>query len=207
MTGTYVTVEGIGGSGKTTAMTLLAEWLLGQGIDIVLAKEPAGTEFGRAIRSLVIGQEGLGPLTEAFLFEADRSQNFATLVLPSLNEGKLVLSDRGPDGTMVHQGVLGGVSPPLIQAMTEASTRGRKPDLTILIDVPAEVAYERTIGRPDKDKFDERGLETFQRLRAAYLQLAAAEPERIRIVNGSRAAEEVQTEMRALVALAAGLES
>lgn len=191
-TAKYLCLEGIGGCGKSTQIGLLAEWLRSRAIEVVTVKEPGVTPFGSRIRELAIGTEDITPLTEAFLFEADRSHTFGATVLPMLDQGRWVVSDRSPFGTVVFQGILGGVDHELIDAMTFAATTGRLPDLALLLDVRASEAHRRAIARAEQDdKFDARGLEFFESMREAYLEVASRYPERIAIVDGESSPKQV----------------
>lgn len=192
MTGKYVCLEGIGGCGKSTQIVMLSAWLRNRGIEPVVVKEPGRTPFGVKIRELAIGNERITPLTEAFLFEADRSHTFDATVLPALDQERWVVSDRSPLGTVVFQGIIGGVDTKLIDAMTFAATAGRRPDLAILIDVSAEEAHRRAMARAEQDdKFDARGLAFFERMRGAYLDVAKRYPDRVEVVSGEVPPEQV----------------
>jgi len=191
-TGTYLCLEGVGGCGKSTQIVLLAAWLRARGIEPAIVKEPGLTPFGTKVRELAIGTEEITPLTEAFLFEADRSHTFGSTVLPTLQQGRWVVSDRSPFGTIVFQGILGGVDQDLIDAMTFAATAGHLPDLALLIDLSAEEAHRRAQARAEQDdKFDARGLGFFEKMRVAYLTVAELYPERIEVVAGEQPPEQV----------------
>jgi len=192
MTGKYLCLEGMGGCGKSTQIGLLSAWLHNRGIEFVVVKEPGLTPFGAKIRELAIGSEGITPLTEAFLFEADRSHTFGATVLPALQQERWVVSDRSPFGTIVFQGIIGGVDPALIEAMTLAATSGHLPDLALLIDVSPGEAHRRAEARAEQDdKFDARGIAFFERMREAYLKVAELYPDRVEVVSGEDSPEQV----------------
>lgn len=198
--GKYVTFEGMGGSGKSTQVSRVKEWFEARGQPAVFIKEPGTHDFGERIRELVLGREDLDSLTEALLFEADRSYSFAQVVLPALERGLWVISDRGPDGTEVFQGILGSVQLDLIEAITSATTRGKVPDRTILLQVSPTIAFERSQRRGvTNDKFDERGLKFFERLYDAYKELATRHAERIVVVDGSRAVDQITRDVIAII--------
>jgi dTMP kinase len=195
--GRYITLEGIGGCGKTTQMPMLVAWLRAKGKSVVEAKEPGLSEVGRTIRKMVLENTDLDPLTEAFLFEADRSNTFRTVVFPALQNGDWVVSDRGPFGTEVFQGILGSVDRELISRMTLAATRGRLPDLAFWLDIPAELAAQRLAARNDsRDKFDERGLEYLRKMRDAYVQLREEYPHHVVRIAADVRLEDVRSQIR-----------
>jgi len=198
--GKYITFEGISGSGKTTQIALTYQWFKDTGRPALVMKEPGPNEFGQRIRELALARDDLDSLTEAFLFEADRSYSFHQSVLPALKEGIWVLSDRGPDGTEVFQTIIGAANTDLVRSMTAAATEGKLPDRTILLDIPPRVAYERFLSRgTHDDKFDERGSSFFAEMHRAYEELADRYPARIVKVNGVRALQEIQLDVRKII--------
>ena len=217
MNGTYISLVGIGGCGKSTQAPLLAGWLREHGKPVIEVAEPGSTGLGLIVREQVLNEGSkMDPLTEAFLFESARSRLFVETILPALEREEWVLSDRGPDDTEVFQGIVGGVDLELVQRMTLAATRGRLPDLTLLIDVNPKTGLGRAKGRgkvirntpqhnfipelfgPTDDKFDEQGLDLFKRLRDAYVELEARCEHVVRI-DGEGERQAVQDRIRVAV--------
>ncbi len=199
MRGKFITFEGGEGSGKSTHTARLAERLRAAGIDVLLTREPGGSPGAEIIRHVILSglAKPLGTETEAILFAAARDDHVRTTILPALEAGRWVICDRFIDSTRVYQGVLGNVDPRLIRRL-ERITVGEeaKPDLTILLDVPATVGLARAQKRRGEgaaDRFESESVEFHEKLRAAYRALAAAEPQRIVVIDG-RAPRDVVAE-------------
>jgi dTMP kinase len=206
--GLLISFEGLDGAGKSTQMSMLERWLEAHHIPFVHTREPGGTPLGIEIRQLLLNRPELAivPLAEAFLFQADRAQHFATLVIPALHEGKLVLSDRCFDASIAYQGFARGVDVELIKQLSLLATQGYKPDLTILLDLDPSEVYRRTdIGtdqsgtREVRTRFDSEGEEFHKRVQGGFRALARAYPERIKVVDASRTPEEIHKEIVGLV--------
>jgi dTMP kinase len=203
--GRFITVEGPDGSGKTTAARHLAEWLRGRGISTVLTHEPGGTPLGDEVRRLVLHlrdvSDTLDPRADALLFAAGRAQHVARVIRPALERGEWVVCARYLDSSLAYQGAGYGNDPADLRRLQEFATYGLLPDLTILLDVPVEVGLERTRRRAEWNRFeDTEQVAFFERVRAEYLRLAAAEPDRFRVVDGSGSVEAADASIRALVA-------
>lgn len=206
--GRLISFEGLDGAGKSTQISMLTRWLEAQHVPFLQTREPGGTPLGNEIRQLVLHRPDLTivPLAEAFLFQADRAQHFATLVIPALQEGKLVLTDRCFDASIVYQGFARGLDVALIENLSLLATEGYKPDLTILLDLdPSQVssrtdtAQDLTGMREQRTRFDDE-VETFhQHVRAGFLTLARAHPERIKVINAANEPEEIHQEIVKLV--------
>jgi dTMP kinase len=200
--GLFITLEGGDGSGKSTQAGLLAEWLQGGGRTVVRTREPGGTEVGVAIREIVLHHRGeVSPRAEALLYAADRAQHIATLVRPALERGEVVIQDRYLDSSVAYQGagrVLGG---PEVRDLSLWAAEGLLPHLTLLLDLDETAAR----GRLDADKkvFDrleaEKG-EFHARVRAAFLDLAAAEPDRFLVLDASLPVADLAAQIRTRVA-------
>lgn len=196
----FITFEGLDGSGKTTQLDLLVEHLRSQGRDFVVTREPGGTSFGERIRDilLAVGNE-MTIHSEAFLFAAARAELASSVVRPALAMGRSVLCDRYLDSSIAYQAYGGGLPPEFVVAINEMGTGALRPHRTILLDVPAEVALSRLSAEPGKrNRMESKPTDYYRRVREGYLELAAAEPRRIRIVDGDRAIGDIQAEIRAL---------
>src|SRR5262245_56021303 len=190
--GKLITFEGIDGCGKSTQMRLLERYLAERGVTVVSTREPGGTELGKKIRSALLdgGKGSVEPLAELLLYAADRAHHVRRVILPALNEGKVVLSDRFYDATTVYQGYARGFDLTLVNQLNELATGGLKPDLTLLFDLEVEIGLKRTRKRGDgtdemaagPDRLDQEPLEFHERVRAAYLEIAAREPQRFRVI-------------------------
>ena len=193
--GKLITFEGIDGCGKTTQMRLLGQYLTERGFAVVPTREPGGTELGRKVRSALLdgGAGSVEPLAELLLYAADRAQHVRRVILPALSLGKVVLSDRFYDATTVYQGYARGFDLELINQLNELATGGLKPDLTLLFDLDVETGLKRTMRRGDgtgvtaarPDRLDQEPVEFHERVRQAYLDIAAREPQRFRVIPSS----------------------
>lgn len=189
MAGIFITFEGIDGCGKSTQLRMLASALRLRSHDVITTREPGGTSFGKRLRAALLDiRETVDPLSELLLFAADRAQHVRTLLVPALEAGKIVISDRYADSTIVYQGCRGFDRQILNQVITLA-TEGLTPDLTFLLDIsPSEcrrrMESSRT-GRRANDRFDNESLAWHERLHAFYRQRAQEEPERIRLIDAS----------------------
>jgi dTMP kinase len=190
--GKLITFEGIDGCGKSTQMRLLGQYLTERGVAVVSTREPGGTELGRKVRSALLdgGAGSVEPLAELLLYAADRAQHVRRVILPALSLGKVVLSDRFYDATTVYQGYARGFDLELVNQLNALATGGLKPDLTLLFDLDVETGLKRTMRRGDgtgmtaarPDRLDQEPVEFHERVRQAYLDIAAREPERFRII-------------------------
>ncbi len=201
--GRFITLEGPDGSGKTTAARHLAEWLRSRGVDAVITGEPGGTPLGDEIRRIVLHHRGvaddLDPRADALLFAAQRAQHVARLIRPALERGEWVVCARFLDSSLAYQGAGYGIAEAAMRELQVFATEGLVPDMTILIDVPVEIGLGRK-RRGQWNRFeDTEGAAFFEEVRAAYLRLAAAEPERFRVVDGSGTVPEVDEAVQALV--------
>jgi dTMP kinase len=189
MGGHFITFEGGEGSGKSTHAEALAAQLRERGIDVVVTREPGGSPGAEVIRHLLLSgvAKPLGAETETILFAAARDDHVRTTIAPALATGKWVICDRFIDSTRVYQGTLGHVDAKLIRGLERVTVGDTKPDLTILLDVPATVGLARAKSRRgsrDVDRFEAESVEFHETLRKAYLALAQAEPQRIVVIDG-----------------------
>ena len=188
--GRFITFEGGEGSGKSTHIKIIAERLNAAKLRAIVTREPGGSPGAEIIRHLVLSGMGklLGPDAETLLFVAARDDHVRTVIKPALNQGIWVLCDRFSDSTRAYQGSLGKVAPEVLNAMERVTIGDLKPDLTIILDVPVEVAMQRTAKRRGSgapDRFEAEDLKFHQDLRDAYRQIAAIEPQRCVLIDAS----------------------
>jgi dTMP kinase len=192
--GPLITFEGGEGSGKTTQARLLAQRLEAAGHPVTLTREPGGTEVGRLAWE-GIARGGLDPHTELFLFLAARSDHTARVIAPALEAGRIVVCDRFADSTVAYQGYARGLDPRLLQRLNRLATKGIRPDLILLLDLPVEEGLARQ-GRAGNDR-DAIGRETVafhERVREGYRALAGAEPRRWAVLDARRPLDELAEE-------------
>ena len=204
MHGKFITFEGIDGSGKSTQLRMLANELRIRGYNVLPTMEPGGTPLGRRLRGAFLEtEETVAPLAELLLFAADRAQHVNFLVKPALAEGKIVVSDRFADATFAYQGAGRGFSETVVNQVIELATDGLKPDLTLFFDLPVETALARTNSRDDagehKNRMDKENADFYRRVRESYLQIAAREPERFRVIDANGSTSEIQTRVVEIV--------
>ncbi len=204
MAGTFITFEGIDGSGKSTQLRFLANFLRSQGGDVLVTREPGGTPVGLRLRAALLdAQEQVDPLTELLVFAADRAQHVRRILRPALEAGQIVLSDRYADATKAYQGAGRGFSAELISEIVELATEGLKPDLTLLFDLSVAESSARTRrrseGKQKGDRLDSEVAEFHIRVRDAYLSLAEKEPERFRIITTNGPVEETHERVKDIV--------
>ncbi|MGI9066327.1 MAG: dTMP kinase [Pyrinomonadaceae bacterium] len=204
MAGTFITFEGIDGSGKSTQLRLLANFLKSNGCDVLLTREPGGTPVGNRLRSALLdAQEEVDPLTELLVFAADRAQHVRRVLRPAIESGQVVFSDRYADATVAYQGAGRGFAPDLIAEIIGLATEGLRPDLTVLFDLSVEDSTARTRrrlnGKQKGDRLDAETDEFHQRVRKAYLAIARAEPERMKIVETGQPVEVTHERVKEIV--------
>jgi dTMP kinase len=196
--GVFVTFEGPEGSGKTTQLRILAERLKKAGRDVVETQEPGGTSIGVQIRHVLLDSKNreLCPTAELLLMFASRAQNVDQCILPALSAGRMVLSDRFTDSTLVYQGAGRGLGPEVVYELDRIACRGLVPDLTLVIDIDIETGLARARGRSvrtedPETRIEEQELGFHRKVREAYRQLASDEPRRIRLIDGSQTRDAV----------------
>jgi dTMP kinase len=207
MAGTFITFEGIEGSGKSTQILLLANHLKKTGADVQLTREPGGTPIGDQVRKILLHPDhtALDAKAELLLYAASRAQHLREVILPALARGAVVLCDRFSDATLAYQGYGRGLDIEIIRALDRIVTAGMRPDLTLLFDIDAAGGVGRAHGRNSsrgleaEARFENEQLEFHERVRQGYLALMRQEPDRIRIVDASPPPEEVQRAVRRIV--------
>jgi dTMP kinase len=192
--GRFISLDGIDGAGKSTQCGLLVEWLRGRGIDVTLCTDPGGTAVGEELRRLLLGhRHDLSVTCEAFLFMASRAQLVAEVIRPSLSDGRSVVCDRFLLANIAYQGYGGGLEPELLWGAGKLATGGLEPDLSIVLNLPAECARPRWTGTPDR--LESRDPTFHERVRAGFLVEARRRPDRIKLVDASQKIDKVHADI------------
>lgn len=198
MSGLFLSLEGVDGSGKSTQATLLADALRAQGHDVLLTREPGGSRVGEAVRDILLTPEAqIEPITEAFLFAASRAQHVREVIRPALARGTWVVSDRFVDSSLAYQGAARGLGIETVWRINELAVDDCLPQIAVVIDVPLEVSVARTSG--EHDRIESEGLVLQQAVADGYRDLARRFPERIILVPGVGSPDEVHAAVMSLV--------
>jgi dTMP kinase len=197
--GLFITLEGIEGCGKSTQVGLLRVHLAETGFEVVVTREPGGTFIGEKIRHILLDttNAGMEPMTELLLYEASRSQHVEEKIRPAIEAGKCVISDRFYDASTAYQGFARGIGAPKVMDLNLVATGGKKPDLTIVLDLPVATGLRR-LGQ-DLDRIEGETVEFHERVRKAYIEIAKIEPERVKIVDATGSVEGTFAEIAAHV--------
>lgn len=193
MSGKFITLEGGEGAGKTTCLRHVEQRIRKSGIDLCVTREPGGTRTGEKIREILLDRGNIDILdeTELILMFAARAQHLNELIRPSLAAETWVLCDRFTDATYAYQGGGRGISDARIATLEQWVQQGLKPYLTLLLDLPVEVGLQRAGQRSTPDRFESENIAFMERMRACYLEIAAREPERVKIIDSSQPLESV----------------
>ncbi len=195
--GLFITFEGGDGSGKSTQSKLLVEWLKTRGRTVVVSREPGGTELGLELRQIVLHRRGdIAPRAEALLYAADRAHNVATKVRPAIDRGDIVVQDRYLDSSVAYQGAARVLGTQEVRDLSLWATEGLLPDLTILLDLDEDESRARMAERTRYDRLEAEADDFHSRVRAAYLALAAAEPERFLVLDARGSVEQIAAAIR-----------
>lgn len=197
--GKFITLEGIDGAGKSTHVGGIADFLRRRGRKVVVTREPGGTRLGEKLRAVLLS-EVMTVDTEALLMFAARREHIAQVIAPALAQGRWVISDRFTDATYAYQGSGGGMGKDRIAALERWVHEGLMPDLTLVFDVPVEVALAR-LPKARKDRFESEDKAYFERVRAGYLERVATDPHRVRVVDGSRPLASVKKEVEDIISM------
>jgi len=193
MSGLFITMEGGDGSGKSTQIELLAKWCRETGRDTVVTREPGGTDVGVELRDIILHSTGfISPRAEALLYAADRAQHIQTVVAPALAGGAVVVQDRYLDSSVAYQGAGRVLDPTEIRDLSLWAAEGLLPDVTFVLDLPAEVAKERQ-GQSERtfDRLEAEALDFHERVRAGYLAIATEFPERVVVIDATDTVEAI----------------
>ncbi len=197
MAGLFITFEGIDGVGKSTQADLLETYLTENGRSVVRTFEPGGTELGKSIRQLLLHSGHVDARAEALLYAADRAHHVATVIRPALEQGQVVIGDRYLDSSVAYQGAGRVLGANEVRDLSVWATRGLLPNLTVLLDLEAEAAVaRRSKTGTAPDRLEREKLDFFEAVRASYLELAAAEPERFLVVDANDSLEAIQSQIR-----------
>jgi dTMP kinase len=198
--GLFITLEGGEGAGKSTSLAFVEPLLRERGREVVVTREPGGTPLGEKLRALLLhGNDPIATDAELLMMFAARAQHLDSVIRPALARGADVLCDRFTDATYAYQGGGRGVPPARIQALEEWVQQGLKPDLTLLLDIPVAQGLARAGQRSEPDRFEREQVAFLERVRAAYLEAAAREPLRIRVIRADQDIAAVQQQIRAVL--------
>ena len=204
----FITFEGIEGTGKTTQIQNIKKYFESRGKEVFLTMEPGGSRVGRELRKMLlhVDNKDLTPLTELFLYLADRAQHVAQVIRPELEAGKVVLCDRFADSTIVYQGYGRGLDTTMLQQLNEAAVAGLWPDLTIILDIDPEVGLKRATDRNiedgkamDEGRFEAEHISFHKRIREGYLTWAALNRDRIRVADASSSPNDVFERIKTII--------
>ncbi|MGZ0707333.1 dTMP kinase [Coraliomargarita sp. W4R53] len=204
MAGLFITFEGGEGCGKSTQIAALKKRLETSNRAVTQTREPGGTPLGEAVRNLLQHDDagcGMSPEAELLLFAASRAQHVRELIAPALAADQIVICDRFLDSTTVYQGVARAIDAEQVKNINQFAVGSTLPDLTLLIDLPPEIGLARVHTRSDGqlDRMEQEAIEFFQAVRQGYLALAAAEPKRFHVLDGSQSIEQLETEIWEIV--------
>ena len=205
--GFFISLEGGEGAGKSTQNKRIIDWLAGQGLTVVETREPGGTIVSEQIRQVLLDTRnaGLGATAELLLMFAARSQLVQEVILPALADGKVIVCDRFADASYAYQGGGRGLGAETVEVVEKLVLKDLRPDLTLLFDIPVEQGMKRVAGRGEADRFEVESIRFFERVRAAYLERAAASPQRFRIIDASQDEDRVWLQVRNILQEKLGL--
>ncbi len=208
MKGKFISVEGVDGSGKSTQVALLGEYLHGKNYDVVITQEPGGTAIGNQIREVILNPDNrkMTDMTEVLLYVAARMQHIHEVIAPAISEGKIVLCSRFIDSTFAYQGYGAGVKLDFLQKLNDMTVGNLKPDLTIVYDLDPTKGLDRVAERSESaavslgiDRMESKDELFHQRVRAGFLKMAQEEPERIMLVDASGSVENVFEKTKSVI--------
>lgn len=197
MRGKFISLEGGEGSGKTTAIHCIRQWLDARNIPYIMTREPGGTPLAEEIRQLILSprDETVNNTTELLLVFAARAQHLAEKIQPALEKGSWVISDRFLDSSYVYQGKARGGDTEILNQLADWVVGDNKPDATLVLDVPVELGQERVVQRQHQDRLDKESLSFHQKVRDGFLERAQAEPGRVKVIDASLSLDLVQQQI------------
>lgn len=201
MQGIFISMEGPDGSGKSTQIEMLSDYLKAKGYEIIVTREPGGNRISEAIREIILNKEytEMDYMTEAMLYASARAQLMAQVIRPAIESGKAVISDRFVDSSAVYQGMARGLGVKEVYKLNEFAIQGMMPQLTIHLDLPASVGLERAKGRAALDRMELEKAEFHEKVAQGYRDLAALDPNRIKTIDATKGIEEIHKEIVAYV--------
>ena len=199
MTGTFISLEGVDGSGKSTQASMLAEALRGRGHEVIHVREPGGTPLGEDVRDIVLGPGAMSPWAEAFLFAAARAQLVADVIEPAIAAGTWVVADRFIDSSLAYQGAARGLGITEVATINAHGIGGSMPDLTIILDLPPGAAVDRRAGRGSVDRIEGEGEALQESVAEGYREVARTYPDRVHLVSAAGTLEDVHARVMAAV--------
>lgn len=197
MGGLFITIEGPDGSGKSTQIKKLAEYLKKKGSAVIVTREPGGTKISERIREIILDRENIemDPVTEALLYAASRAQHVAEVIQPALESGKTVICDRFVDSSIVYQGIGRGLGVEAVENVNRIAVKNILPQITFLFQLCPEVGLERKTEQGEKDRLEQEALDFHQRVFEGYQGLKALYPQRIVVVDANRSIEEIHKDI------------
>lgn len=199
--GCFITMEGPDGSGKSTQIQLLRDYLSEKGYDIIVCREPGGTKISEAIRQVILNKEftEMGNMTEMLLYAAARAQLMEEVIRPALNEDKIVICDRFVESSAVYQGIARGMGIDLVYEVNQYAIGDTLPDLTIMIDIDADTGISRKKKQAELDRMEREAIDFHEKVVSGYREIADKYPERILRIDGNRSIDNIHAQITAAV--------
>jgi dTMP kinase len=196
--GLLITAEGTDGSGKSTQIKLMEDYLKGKGFEVIITREPGGNSIGEKIRSLILdpGNSEMAHTTEMLLYASSRAQLVSELIKPAVTMGKMVICDRFVDSSYVYQGFGRGIDIETIETVNRAALNGMEPDITFFFDISPEIALKRRIDSTGADRIEKEAMDFHMRVYNGYKILAARYPQRIKTIDSNRSIEEIFSDVK-----------
>ena len=193
MKGIFISMEGPDGSGKTTQIKKLEEYLTNKGYDVLITREPGGTRISEAIREVILNKDftEMDPVTEMLLYASARAQLVAEVIGPAIEAGKAVISDRFVDSSVVYQGIARGIGVETVYELNAHAIREYMPNVTFMLDLPAEEGIRRKKDQKELDRMEQESLDFHKKVAEGYRQLAALAPERIKVIDATLPIDEI----------------
>ena len=201
--GKFITIDGVEGAGKSTQIELICSYLHRKGIEVVRTREPGGTDIGEKIRSVLLDVDNkeMHSDTELLLMFSSRNELIQNKIIPALNDGKWVVSDRFTDASFAYQGGGRMLSLDRIAKLENWVLGSFKPDLTFLLDISVEIGMTRVEARNAKDRIEQEERAFFERVRSVFIERSKIYPDRIKLINAERSVDEIQTQIQSLIEL------
>ena len=201
--GKFITIDGVEGAGKSTQIDLICRYLYRKGIEVVRTREPGGTDIGEKIRTVLLDVDNkeMHSDTELLLMFSSRNELIQNKIIPALNEGKWVVSDRFTDASFAYQGGGRMLSLDRIAKLENWVLGSFKPDLTFLLDISVEIGMTRVEARNAKDRIEQEERAFFERVRSVFIERSKIYPDRIKLINAERSVDEIQTQIQSIIEL------